>query len=56
VAQALDGGRALMQASHLFVEGEPRQKVVDALRDASCERGTAVVCAPYVQTRGIPLR
>ncbi|WP_435851189.1 hypothetical protein [Streptomyces tibetensis] len=30
-AQALDGGRELMQVSHLFVEGEPRQKVVDAL-------------------------
>ncbi|MFF8191061.1 hypothetical protein ACF05L_09305 [Streptomyces bobili] len=33
-AQALDGGRELMQASHLFVEGEPRQKVVDALRES----------------------
>ncbi|KMS70887.1 hypothetical protein ACM01_29890 [Streptomyces viridochromogenes] len=33
-AQALDGGRELMQASHLFVAGEPRQKVVDALRES----------------------
>jgi hypothetical protein len=32
--QALEGGRELMQASHLFVEGEPRQKVVDALRES----------------------
>jgi hypothetical protein len=32
--EAGHGGRELMQASHLFVEGEPRQQVVDALRES----------------------
>ncbi len=32
-AQALDGGRELVQESDLLVEGQPRQQVVDALRE-----------------------
>ncbi|MFJ7046699.1 hypothetical protein ACIQVC_25265 [Streptomyces sp. NPDC101112] len=32
-AQVLDGGGEPKQASHPFVEGELRQKVVDALRE-----------------------
>jgi hypothetical protein len=33
VAQAVDRGRELVQGSRLFVEREPRQEVVDALRE-----------------------
>jgi hypothetical protein len=50
-AQALDGGRELMQASHLFVEGEPRQKVVDALRESQlCARNGGGLCAVCADT------
>jgi hypothetical protein len=49
------GGRELMQASHLFVEGESRTRSSMRFAKAGCERGTAVMDAPCVQTHGIPL-